>query len=263
MVQIHTHWAKGIYWDVIEVLRNQEDYSWSSTDGDLQMLCGTIGCKDEPRFLTWYRDAIRIDLFQEFRGKFTSRGLQKRLKTWESAKKAGEKSAEKRKKQYNSTENNNTENSVANGTATEGTTERQHKNRLDKNRLDNSEIVFDSFRKLYEGNKRGNKTEFDNFKKKHADWETALPLLEPALKNQIFRRQQDSAIPGKFIPEWKHLQTWINQRCWEEESPKETRPLTTNGIHYETQITSATQRYHQMNEMIHGAPQIAEEDKPR
>ena len=22
---------------------------------------------------------------------------------------------------------------------------------------------------------------------------------------------------GNFVPEWKNLKTWINQRCWEEE----------------------------------------------
>jgi hypothetical protein len=22
---------------------------------------------------------------------------------------------------------------------------------------------------------------------------------------------------NEFVPEWKYLQTWINQRCWEDE----------------------------------------------
>jgi hypothetical protein len=36
-----------------------------------------------------------------------------------------------------------------------------------------------------------------------------------ALNNQIRWRAACKEI-GKFVPEWKMLQTWINQRCWEE-----------------------------------------------
>ena len=29
---------------------------------------------------------------------------------------------------------------------------------------------------------------------------------------------------GEFVPFWKNLQTWINQRCWEEEEGSEYKP---------------------------------------
>ena len=78
--------------------------------------------------------------------------------------------------------------------------------------------IFNTFRKLYPGTKRGNDTEFENFKKKHKDWKEVLPNLEKALKNQIGWRKEMKAA-GTFVPEWKHLKTWINNRCWEDEKP--------------------------------------------
>jgi len=76
-------------------------------------------------------------------------------------------------------------------------------------------IEFDVFRKLYQGTKRGNETEFKNFTK-HKDWKIILPTLKSCYETQVEQRKKlkDS---GKFVPEWKMLQTWINQRCWEEE----------------------------------------------
>ena len=81
-----------------------------------------------------------------------------------------------------------------------------------------SELIFDEFRKKYPGTKRGNSTEYENFCKKHRDHCTVLSLLLPALINQSAWRVEMSGA-GMFVPEWKNLQTWINQRCWEMEKP--------------------------------------------
>jgi len=76
--------------------------------------------------------------------------------------------------------------------------------------------LFDKFRKLYPGTKRGNSTEFNDFIKKHKDWKLILPSLYSIIEKQIKYRAN---IPsGKFIPDWKNLKTWINNRCWEEET---------------------------------------------
>lgn len=79
-----------------------------------------------------------------------------------------------------------------------------------------SERIFDEFRKKYPGSKRGLKTEYENFRKRHRDHSTVLPMLLPALDNQSSWRLEMSR-RGEFVPQWKNLQTWINQRCWEEE----------------------------------------------
>jgi hypothetical protein len=75
--------------------------------------------------------------------------------------------------------------------------------------------IFDIFRKQYSGIKRGNEIEFNNFVKKHKDWREILPLLSKRLEYQIEARQarKDKSM---FVAPWKNLQTWINQRCWEE-----------------------------------------------
>jgi len=78
------------------------------------------------------------------------------------------------------------------------------------------ENEFNIFKKLYPGKKRGNKTEFENLKKKHADWKQIIKFLVPAIQNQIKIRNQIIE-KNKWVSEWKNCQTWINQRCWEEE----------------------------------------------
>ena len=86
-----------------------------------------------------------------------------------------------------------------------------------KGGLTQDEQLFEKARKEYPGTKRGLKTEFDNFKKKHKDWKDAILLLSSSIENQILVKTQLKE-QNKFIPEWKHLRTWINQRCWEEET---------------------------------------------
>jgi hypothetical protein len=98
-------------------------------------------------------------------------------------------------------------------------------NQKDSNDL----LIFENFRKSYPGTKKGTETEFLNFKKKHKDWKEVLPELLPLLKCQINERTVLKSA-GQFVPEWKHLSTWINQRCWEEEFTTEIKPeLTKSG----------------------------------
>lgn len=77
------------------------------------------------------------------------------------------------------------------------------------------ELQFDEFRKNFPGTKRGNEIEFQNFIKKHKDWKDVLPVLLKRLDYQKDARQvrKENKL---FVPEWKNLQTWINQRCWED-----------------------------------------------
>lgn len=78
------------------------------------------------------------------------------------------------------------------------------------------EAQFDVFRRAYKGTKRGLKIEFDNFKNKNADWREVVPQLMPALEREMAWRDQMQAA-GQFVPQWAHLQTWINQHRWETE----------------------------------------------
>ena len=69
---------------------------------------------------------------------------------------------------------------------------------------------FDIARTKFPGRKNGLEPEFANFCKKHKDRKEILPLLLPAIEQQIVWRKED----GQY---WKNFQTWINQSCWTEE----------------------------------------------
>jgi len=77
------------------------------------------------------------------------------------------------------------------------------------------ENEFEIFRKNYPGTKRGLDTEFKTFQK-HKDWKQVLPLLDKKLSRQIEVKAINKA-NGVFVPEWKNLKTYLNQRAWEEE----------------------------------------------
>ena len=80
---------------------------------------------------------------------------------------------------------------------------------------DKEKELFDVFRKFYPGTRKGLKSEFENFIKHHKDWKEILPILIERLNYQKEARQvrKENKL---FVPEWKNLQTWINQRCWED-----------------------------------------------
>ncbi|MFH1049498.1 MAG: hypothetical protein V1779_01050 [bacterium] len=84
---------------------------------------------------------------------------------------------------------------------------------------DKINTLFIDFVKLYPGRKRGVKTEFENFRKKHDDWLEVLPLLLTAIQKEESERQKAKQ-ENKFFPAPKNLQTWINNRIWEEFSPE-------------------------------------------
>jgi hypothetical protein len=82
--------------------------------------------------------------------------------------------------------------------------------------LSQAEIIFEAFRKIYKGSKRGLKTELENFKKKHKDWREVLPNLKTLYEQQLAIKE-DARNRGCFVPQEKNLSTYLNQRCWEEE----------------------------------------------
>ena len=79
--------------------------------------------------------------------------------------------------------------------------------------------IFTAFKDLYPGVKKSAIDEFANFKKKHKDWKQVLPDLLALLRCQI-NEKEVLAQAGEFVPVWKHLKTWLNQRCWSEEQAK-------------------------------------------
>lgn len=87
---------------------------------------------------------------------------------------------------------------------------------MDKDQDKELIAIFEIFRQSYPGTKRGFDPEFENLKKKHKNWRDIVPILSDALNYQNSCREIKRK-SGGFVPEWKNLQTWINQKCWEEE----------------------------------------------
>lgn len=103
------------------------------------------------------------------------------------------------------------------------------------------EQIFEDFRKVYLGTKRGCKVEFENFKKKHKDWKEVLLNLKPAYERQVeAKKSQRGSIDPRYE---KHLQTYINQRCWEEEITYGSNTSTTTNHGHEA--VSATDKARQ------------------
>lgn len=91
-------------------------------------------------------------------------------------------------------------------------------NKKDKEVKEDIISVFDEFRKVYPGTKRGLKVEFADFKKKvpNSELEEIVKKLLPALNaERIYHKLLESS--NKLIPQWKNLKTWINQECWTQE----------------------------------------------
>ena len=75
---------------------------------------------------------------------------------------------------------------------------------------------FEAFRKAYKGTKRGLNTEYYNLRKKHKDYKEIVPMLLPLYEIQEARRTAMKE-RGDWIPQLPNMQTYINQRRWEEE----------------------------------------------
>ena len=94
--------------------------------------------------------------------------------------------------------------------------------------LESEKAMFEAFRKQYPGVKRGLETEFLNFIKKYpSDWKECLPMLLPSIMLEKEYKKK-AKFRGEFVPHFKNLQTWINNRCWEIEY--DTRPTPNLGV---------------------------------
>ena len=238
----------GIYWMLIEVLRDQPDYKYPlALLPSLARKYNTTPQKIEAVVRGYQLFAVEGGVV------FMSETLIKRMCAWEenktrrslAAKKAVESRwnktrelplkyesntnvlqsnykvilEEKNKEEYNNKEINN-ENPP-----------RSPKGEVDLVALKDQ---FEIFRKRYPGTKRGLDTEFNEFVKKYGGHVTEIvPLLLPALEN-LTRWREQAAKRGEFVPSFANLKTWINQRRWETEYPVES--LNMKSDEYKTSV---------------------------
>lgn len=101
---LYTHWGIGIFWEVVEILREQDDYCFNADESSLQLLCSMIGCNDTSKFINLFNDFIRVELFVKEKGVFKSESLIRRMKVWETKKDNGSKGGKTPKKKRNKSE---------------------------------------------------------------------------------------------------------------------------------------------------------------
>lgn len=187
MAHIYGHWGKGVYWDVIEILRDQSNYCFDSDESSLQMLCDLIGCKDEPKFISWFKDCIKIELFLIQDGKFFSEILCENMANWEVKKRNGSEPKAKVKR---------------NGSESEA--KPKHKRREEERREEN--IAFSVFWDLY-GKKVGSRQDCERKWKSLSNEEretiiNTLPKFLGAIKDKQYQ---------------PHPATYLNQKRWNDE----------------------------------------------
>jgi hypothetical protein len=88
---IYDFWGIGLYWTVIEFLREQDQYKFQSDKNSLDMVCSLVSCLDNIRFHNWFNDCLRFDLFRIEKDYFFSDSLCKRMTKWEILKANGDK----------------------------------------------------------------------------------------------------------------------------------------------------------------------------
>lgn len=84
---IYSHWGIGVYWEVIEVLREQNNYRFEVKK--LQLLCSLIQCDDFTKFNNFYNDCLRIGLLNKDDKYLYSNSLLDRMNKWEAKKRNG------------------------------------------------------------------------------------------------------------------------------------------------------------------------------
>ena len=94
---LYGHWGKGIYWDVVEILRDSASYSHSAQEFDLRMLADLIGCKDSDKFLEWYQNCVKFNLLAEDKKRFFSPALSRVMGVWDTKKENGKKGGRPKK----------------------------------------------------------------------------------------------------------------------------------------------------------------------
>lgn len=206
----------------LEYLTEQDGNELEDSTIELEMFAGELGVTAiEIREMINY--CYTIELLFKKDGFICSDSLSEWLSpVYDKRQRAKEKSATRKRRENGSFDSNSNVIGIVSTEITNNTPISAETNphsiveySIEKKELSDLQI-FDKFRKLYGGIKKSNETEFKNFQKKHKDWEEVLPHLEPIIKKQIEHRRRKE-LKKEFVPEWKHLQTWINQRCWEEE----------------------------------------------
>lgn len=136
---IYDFWGIGVFWTIIEFLREQSGYKFEYTDKNLTMLCSIIGCKDEVKFNNFIHDCLNYNLFEIKDNYLISNRLVLDMINWESKKNNGSEAKQKRNESEIKAKSKRNRSEIE--------TKRKHKSREDKSILDinKKEIIKEIF----------------------------------------------------------------------------------------------------------------------
>ncbi len=201
MSHIYGHEGKGLYWDVVEILRDQEGYRFESDESSLQMLCDLVGYSDDNRFISWFKDSLRLGLFEIRDEYFFCPPLSKNMENWEIKKSNGSKGGRPKKTE---TKTEIKPNDKPN---------QNHKRREEKIREEKrTSYSFSDFWDLYD-----KKTDRVKVEKK---WDR----LSEKVRREIM---EVLAAYIKSTPDKKYRKnplTWLNGNCWKDEVEQKSFP---------------------------------------
>ena len=200
----------GVYWAIIEDLYQNAN----AMRTDYECIAYELRV-DESCIKSIIND---FDLFEIDNDVFGSLSVQRRLDERDKKSKKARESALYRWSKKN--ENANAMRTQCDSNAIKESKGKEKKVKESKGK--DLKSLFEEFRILYKGTKKGLDTEYNNLLKKHKDYKEIIPLLKNAVLKEI-EHKESLISKSLFCPEWKNLTTWINNRCWEQEFQESTR----------------------------------------
>jgi uncharacterized phage protein (TIGR02220 family) len=210
---IYDFWGLGLYWTVIEFLREQDDYKFPSDESSLQIACNSVFCSDLIRFNNWFKDCLKFGLFKDEEGFFFSESLIDRMKLWESKKNNGQRGGRPPKEEHQEITESETE------TLTESETEIKANTKASENHKiieDNIRKEYNSFISLFNSitgkNCRGTKKDFAQFKarlKEGYSVEDFAVAIENCKKDK-YHIENPQYLDPEFITRADKLQRYTN-----------------------------------------------------
>jgi len=250
MLGVHGGLGYGLYWRIIEMLHEQPEHTLAFKKYIFMGIAQQMGTSVEQVLAFVEQCCNDFELLSCNKDIFwcerVNTNISKRHEIVEKRREAGKISASKRAEYKNNTstsveqvptsvqqnptkEIKGKEIKVNNNNITMSETSSDSDNIFHS--IPHEEIrIFEEFRKAYPGVKRGLETELKHFKTKHPKtWKSILPILSSSLRQQISHK--NIKIKNReFVPEWKNLQTYINNSGWEEQFGTSTTTQESSGV---------------------------------
>lgn len=85
---IYDYWGIGLYWSILEYLREQEEYKCDASESGLQLLAGVLFC-EENKFNNYINDCKKYGIFRIESGFLVCDYLLQNMQKWEIKKRNG------------------------------------------------------------------------------------------------------------------------------------------------------------------------------